>query len=91
VLSRELDSVGDLQMVKIHLAVVGGAILAPPHALEQHADGAPLLHLLLAMGSWQVVAHRTSTPLTRPFPKPEFVWREPSLEARPLSMIAPVR
>jgi hypothetical protein len=61
----EPHSVCNLEVVEIHLAVVRGAILSPSHALEEDADGAPLLGLLV-LRPQRVVRHERLTASERP-------------------------
>lgn len=81
---------GGLEVVEIHLAVEGGTILPPARAVEERADGAPLLSLL-ALPPVLVVCHRVSAPRAVLPAKPDVASRSRSREARlkPLSINRP--
>jgi hypothetical protein len=88
---REPLPVGGLEVVEIHLAVIGRPILSTPHALEEHADGAPLLRLLALRPL--VVGHAMSTAMEMPPARREEALRITPLDAalRLLSIRSPDR
>src|SRR5437660_7738884 len=67
-------SVGGLKVMEIHAAVEGRAILSSPHFLEEGADGAPLLRVLVLLP--RLVRHRRSAPIALPPARPGAIWRD---------------